>query len=309
MFQIYLPIAEVSVNVIVMLGLGLAVGFLSGMFGVGGGFLLTPLLMFTGVPPAIAVTTGANQIVATSLSGALAQWRRGNVDLTMGVLLIIGGLCGALPGVLLLKLLRAYGLANIVIQLIYVTLLGTIGWLMLIESVRVLRRERDGKPVSRKRPGQHSWVQRLPFKMRFRRSKLYISIIPPILTGSIAGLMVSLLGVGGGFIMIPAKIYVLRMPTRVAIGTSLFQIIFITAAVTLMQAVFNQTLDVVLAFILIIGGVIGSQFGANAGQKLRSEHIRALLALMVLAVAARLLFDLVVTPSELYSVFPLAGSR
>ena len=308
MFQIFLPIADVNVNVVVVLGLGAAVGFLSGMFGVGGGFLLTPFLMFAGIPPAVAVTTGANQIVATSLSGALAQWRRGNVDVTMGVVLIIGGLCGSLPGVLLLKLLRSYGLANIVIQLVYVTFLGSIGSLMLIESVRALRREREGNLVARKRSGQHSWIQRLPFKMRFRRSKLYISVIPPLLTGSIAGLMVSLLGVGGGFIMIPAKIYVLRMPTRVAIGTSLFQIIFITAAVTLMQAIFNQTLDVMLGFILIVGGVIGSQFGANAGQKLRSEHIRILLALMVLAVAVRLLLELVLKPSDLYSLVALTGS-
>jgi uncharacterized membrane protein YfcA len=305
MFQIYLPIADIDVNLLVMLGLGAAVGFLSGMFGVGGGFLLTPLLMFSGVPPAIAVTTGANQIIASSLSGALAQWRRGNVDVTMGIVLIIGGLCGALPGVLLLKVLRAYGLADVVIQLIYVSFLGVIGSLMLIESAQALRRARQGKPVGRKRPGQHTWVQRLPFKMRFRRSKLYISAIPPLMTGSVAGVMVSLLGVGGGFIMIPAKIYILRMPTRVAIGTSLFQIIFITSAVTLMQAVFNQTLDVVLAFILIVGGVIGGQLGVNSGQKLSGEHIRLLLALMVLAVAARLLFELVLKPSELYSIVPL----
>jgi len=308
-FEIYLPIADIDVNLMVVLGLGAAVGFLSGMFGVGGGFLLTPLLMFTGVPPAVAVTTGANQIVGTSFSGALVQWRRGNVDVTMGVVLIIGGLCGSLPGVLLLKLLRAYGLANVAIQLIYVTVLGTIGSLMLIESVLRLRRERQGKPVAGKRAGQHGWIQRLPFKMRFRRSKLYISVIPPLLTGAVAGLMVSLLGVGGGFIMLPAKIYILRMPTRVAIGTSLFQIIFITTSVTLMQAVLNHTLDVVLAFILIVGGVIGSQFGANAGQKLRTEHIRSLLALMVLAVAVRLLLELVLTPSDLYSMVALAASH
>jgi uncharacterized membrane protein YfcA len=306
MFQIYLPIADIDVNLVVMLGLGAAVGFLSGMFGVGGGFLLTPLLMFSGVPPAIAVTTGANQIVASSLSGALAQWRRGNVDVTMGIVLIIGGLCGALPGVLLLKLLRAYGLADVVLKLVYVSFLGVIGSLMLVESAQTLRRQRQGKPVARKRPGQqHTWVQRLPFKMRFRRSKLYISAIPPLMTGAVAGVMVSLLGVGGGFIMIPAKIYILRMQTRVAIGTSLFQIIFITSAVTLMQAVFNQTLDIVLAFILIVGGVIGGQLGVNAGQKLRGEHIRFLLALMVLAVAVRLLLELVLKPSELYSIVPL----
>ena len=210
---------------------------------------------------------------------------------------------------MLLKLLRESGLANIAIQLIYVTFLGTIGSLMLIESIRALGRERDGKPATRKRSGQHSWIQRLPFKMRFRRSKLYISVIPPLLTGAVAGLMVSLLGVGGGFIMIPAKIYILRMPTRVAIGTSLFQMIFITSLVTLMQAVFNHTLDIMLAVFLIMGGVIGSQFGTNAGQKLRTEHIRSLLAMIVLAVAVRLLLDLMLKPSDLYSIVAVVAPR
>ncbi|MEG6508579.1 sulfite exporter TauE/SafE family protein [Methyloligella sp. 2.7D] len=305
MLQVYLPIAEISVNLLVILTLGAAVGFISGMFGVGGGFLLTPFLIFLGIPPAIAVATGANQIVASSVSGALAQWRRGNVDTTMGGILIIGGLAGSIAGVLLVKALKAYGQADLAISLGYVTFLGTIGSLMLAESVRALRRERQGKPVSVRRPGSHNWVHGLPFKMRFKRSKLYISAIPPLLIGAMVGILVSVLGVGGGFIMVPAMIYLLRMPTSVVIGTSLFQIIFVTAAVTLLHAVFNQTLDILLAFLLIVGGVLGGQYGARAGQKLKGEQLRALLALMVLAVAIRLLIGLVVTPSDLYSIAPV----
>lgn len=302
MLQVYLPIAGISVNLAVILMLGATVGFVSGVFGVGGGFLITPFLMFLGIPPAIAVTTGANQIVASSVSGALAQWRRGNVDPKMGLMLIIGGLVGSLPGVLLIRVLQETGLADLVIPLVYVTFLGTIGSLMLVESARAIRRMRQGKPVSLKKPGERSWIHRLPFKMRFHRSKLYISVIPPIATGAVAGMLVSLLGVGGGFIMVPAKIYILRMPTSVAVGTSLFQIIFVTSAVTLMQAYFNHTLDVVLAFVLIIGAVLGGQYGVRAGQRLKGEHLRALLALLVLAVAIRLLIGLVVTPSDIYSI-------
>jgi uncharacterized protein len=305
MLQVYLPIAEISVNLVVLLMLGAAVGFLSGMFGVGGGFLLTPFLIFLGIPPAIAVTTGANQICASSVSGALAQWRRGNVDFKMGVVLIIGGLAGSAFGVLLVKILSAYGLADFFIYIGYVAFLGSIGALMLAESLRALRRERLGKPVSLRKPGERSWVHRLPFKMRFHRSKLYISVIPPLLTGAIAGILVSLLGVGGGFIMVPAKIYILRMPTSLAVGTSLFQIIFVTAAVTMMHALFNHSLDIVLAFILIIGGVLGGQYGVRAGQKLKGEQLRALLAMLVLAVAIKLLIGLLATPSELYSIAPL----
>jgi uncharacterized membrane protein YfcA len=308
MFQIYLPIAEISVNLLVMLGLGATVGFLAGMFGVGGGFLLTPFLMLSGIPPAIAVATGANQIVGASVSGTLAQWRRGNVDVQMGGILIAGGIAGAVVGVLLLKYLREAGQAGLIISLTYVCFLGSIGALMLWESINAIRRARAGKPVSARKSGQHIWIHGLPLKMRFPRSRLYISIIPPLVIGVLVGLLASFLGVGGGFIMVPAMIYLLRMPTNIVIGTSIFQIIFVTAIVTLLHATLNHTLDIVLAFLLIVGGVVGGQFGVRAGQKLRGEQLRALLALMVLAVAFRLLFDLVARPSNLYSIVPLAGA-
>jgi uncharacterized protein len=307
MFQIYLPIAEVSVNLLVMLGLGAAVGFLSGMFGVGGGFLLTPLLMFSGIAAPIAVATGANQVVATSVGGALAQWRRGNIDFHMGGILIAGGVVGAFAGVLLLKLLREAGQAGLIVSLTYVVLLGVVGTLMLSESLRALERTRGGKPPPARRSGQHNWIHRLPLKLRFPRSRLYISAIPPLVIGAVVGLLTAFLGVSGGFIMVPAMIYLLRMPTNIVIGTSIFQIIFITALVSVLHAGFSQTLDVVLALILAAGGVIGGQFGVRAGQKLRAEQLRALLAVIVLAVAIRLLFDLVLTPSELYSIVPTRG--
>jgi uncharacterized protein len=306
MFQVYLPIAELSVNILVMLGLGAAVGFLSGMFGVGGGFLLTPLLMFSGIPPAIAVATGANQIVGTSVSGTLAQWRRGNVDVRMGAVLIIGGVAGALAGVLLLQALQQIGQSGLIISLTYVVFLGVIGTLMLWESVRVIRRTRAGKKVTA-RSGQHNWIHGLPFKMRFPQSRLYISAIPPLVIGAVVGLLASFLGVGGGFIMVPAMIYLLRMPTNIVIGTAIFQIIFVTAVVTLLHATLNHTLDLLLAFILVIGGVIGGQFGVRAGHRFRGEQLRAMLAMVVLAVALGLLIDLVVEPAELYSIIPLAG--
>jgi uncharacterized protein len=307
MFQIYLPVAEISVNLLVMLGLGATVGFLSGMFGVGGGFLLTPLLMFSGVPPSIAVATGANQIVATSVSGALAQWRRGNIDIKMGWVLIAGGVVGALAGTLLLKVLREAGQAGLIISLTYVLFLGVIGALMLVESLRAMRRARAGKPVRARRAAQHNWVHGLPFKMRFPDSRLYISAIPPLVIGAVVGLLAAFLGVGGGFIMVPAMIYLLRMPTNIVIGTSMFQIIFVTAVVTMLHATLNQTLDVVLAALLVLGGVIGGQFGVRAGQKLTGEQLRALLALMVLAVAIRLLFDLVLRPADMFSIAPIAA--
>jgi uncharacterized membrane protein YfcA len=309
MLQVYLPIAEISVNLVVMLGLGAAVGFLSGMFGVGGGFLLTPFLMFSGIPPSIAVATGANQIVATSVSGALAQWRRNNIDFRMGAVLIVGGMGGALAGVFLLKILREAGQAGLIISLTYVALLGAVGVLMLTESLRAIRRTRAGKPASPRKPGQHNWIHGLPLKLRFPRSRLYISGIPPLVIGCVVGLLTAFLGVGGGFIMVPAMIYLLRMPTNVVIGTSIFQIIFVTSVVTILHAGFTHTVDVVLALILAAGGVIGGQFGVKAGQKFRGEQLRAMLALMVIAVALRLLFDLVLRPSELYSIAPaMAGA-
>ncbi len=309
MFQLYLPIAEMSVNMLTIIGMGAAVGFLSGMFGVGGGFLMTPLLIFSGVPAAVAVATEANQIVASSVSGALAQWRRNNVDLKMGTVLLSGGGIGTVAGVQVIKVLRESGQIELIIALLYVVFLGAVGILMLIESIGALRKARSGKPVARRRPGQHGWIHGLPFKMRFQRSKLYISAIPPFILGMLVGLLASIMGVGGGFIMVPAMIYLLRMPTNVVIGTSLFQIIFVTAFATVLHATTNQTVDVMLAMLLMFGGVIGAQFGVVVGQKLRGDQLRALLALLVLGVAVRLFFSLVLEPSELFSVGPVIGEE
>ncbi len=308
MLQVYLPIAEMSINIAMVLGMGAAVGFLSGMFGVGGGFLMTPLLIFTGIPPAVAVATEANQIVASSVSGALAQWRRSNVDIKMGLVMLIGGFVGSVVGVQLVKVLRDLGQIDLMIALSYVTFLGIIGFLMLIESLRAMSETRAGRTAKR-RSGQHNWIHGLPFKMRFKHSKLYISAIPPIIIGAIVGLLAAIMGVGGGFIMVPAMIYLLRMPTNVVVGTSLFQIIFVTALVTVLHATTNQTVDAVLALVLMLGGAIGAQFGVVAGQKLRGEQLRALLAVMVLIVALRLLVDLVLEPDELYTLAPLLGAK
>ncbi len=303
--QIYLPIAEMSVNAFLLLGMGGAVGFLSGLFGVGGGFLMTPLLIFSGIPPAVAVATEANQIVASSVSGVLAQWRRKAVDFKMGTVLLTGGVAGSGVGVFIFSRLREQGQVELLISLSYVVFLGTIGSLMLYESLRALRRHRAGMAPSSRKPGQHSWIHGLPFKMRFRQSKLYISAIPPLMIGFAVGVLAAIMGVGGGFIMVPAMIYLLRMPTNIVIGTSLFQIIFVTGLVTILHSVNSQTVDVVLALLLLTGGVIGAQIGVRVGHRLRGEQLRALLALMVLAVCFRLGFDLVSTPADLFSLSPL----
>ena len=307
--QIYLPIAEISVNIFTLLAMGGAVGFLSGMFGVGGGFLMTPLLIFSGIPPAVAVATEANQIVASSVSGALAQWKRGNVDIRMGTVLLIGGILGSLVGVQLVKVLRALGQVDLIISLSYVTFLGIIGSLMLVESINSIAKSKDGKTISQKRPGQHSWVHGLPFKVRFHTSKLYISSIPPLLIGCFVGLLAAIMGVGGGFIMVPAMIYLLRVPTNIVVGTSLFQIVFVTSLVTILHSTHNQTVDVVLALILMTGGVIGAQFGVRAGIKLKGEQLRAILAALVLVVCARMAYDLIVTPVEFFSITYFAGGH
>ncbi len=299
--QVYLPIAEVSVDVFLLLGLGGMVGFLSGLFGVGGGFLMTPLLIFIGIPPPIAVASEANQIVAASVSGVIAHWQRRNVDLKMGAVLLAGGIAGSFGGVALFSYLRTIGQIDLVIQLSYVFFLGTIGLIMLVESGRTIWRSRGGK-TTRRKLHQHYWVHRWPLKMRFRRSKLYISAIPPFLIGALVGVLAAIMGVGGGFLMVPAMIYLLGMPTVVAIGTSLFQIIFVTASVTFLQAVENQTVDAVLALLLLAGAVVGAQFGTRVGQLLRGEQLRGLLAMIVLAVVGKLIFDLVVTPGDLFSI-------
>ena len=300
--QIYLPIAEMSVNILTLIGMGGLVGFMSGMFGVGGGFLMTPLLIFVGIPPAVAVATEANQIVASSVSGGLAYWQRRAVDVRMGIILMTGGIAGSYAGVHLFKLLRELGQVDLLISLSYVLFLSVIGGLMLRESLNAIAATRRGQPLRARRPGAHSWILRLPLRMRFRQSKLYISVIPPLLIGFFVGTMSAIMGVGGGFIMVPAMIYLLRMPTNVVIGTSLFQIIFVTASVTILHSVENQTVDVLLAFLLMVGGVIGAQFGAIIGQRLRGEQLRDLLALIVLGVGLKLFIDLISQPDELFSV-------
>ena len=279
--QIYLPIAEMSVNIFLILGMGGGVGFLSGLFGVGGGFLMTPLLIFIGIPPAVAVATEANQIVASSVSGVLAHWRRGNVDFKMGVLLLIGGVIGSTFGGWLFTFLKGLGQIDLVIKL------------------NAIRQRNKRKP---KRSHSHNWMHGLPFKMRFRKSRLYISAVLPILIGIVVGILSAIMGVGGGFVMVPAMIYLLGMPTAVVVGTSLFQIIFVTANVTVLQSVSNQTVDIVLALLLLIGGVIGAQIGARFGSRMQGEHLRSLLALIVIMVCLKLTFDLVVTPSDIYSI-------
>jgi uncharacterized protein len=299
--DIYLPIAGVSLDVMALLVLGAAVGVLSGVFGVGGGFLLTPLLIFIGVPPAVAVASSANQLVGASVSGAIAHWRRGNIDFLMGGLMLIGGFAGSVLGVWLFAILRSIGQVELFISLAYALLLSTLGVLMMIESTRSLLRRRRGI-VTRRKLHQHTWLHGLPFKLRFRRSKLYTSALLPIILGFLVGILSAVLGVGGGFVMVPAMIYLLRMPTAIVPGTSLFQIIFVTAVVTLLQAVENNTVDVVLAMVLLIGGVVGAQLGTRWGARLRGEELRALLALIVLAVAAKLVFDLTVRPDNLFSL-------
>ena len=303
--QIYLPIAEMTVNVFVILGMGGAVGFLSGLFGVGGGFLMTPLLMFIGVPPAVAVGTEANQIVASSVSGVLAHMRRGNVDFKMGIVLTAGGFAGSALGVWIFSILRSLGQVELVISLSYVVFLGFIGGFMLWESLPgVLQRKSGAAPVSpeQRGAGRHTWIHGLPFKMRFNRSKLYISAILPLGVGFVVGILAAIMGVGGGFIMVPAMIYLIGMPTQVVIGTSLFQIIFVTANTTFLQATFNQTVDVVLALLLLVGAVIGAQIGARLATKLKGEQLRSLLALIVIGVALKLAADLVIAPSDPFSV-------
>ena len=299
--HIYLPIAEMSVNIFLILGMGGAVGFLSGLFGVGGGFLMTPLLIFIGVPPPVAVGTEANQIVASSVSGVLAHWQRGNVDFKMGFVLLLGGFFGSSLGVILFKYLQNLGQLDLVIKLSYVIFLGIIGFLMLWESSRTIIRSRSAA-ARRGKLHQHNWLHGLPFKMRFRKSKLYISAILPFLIGAIIGVLSAIMGVGGGFIMVPAMIYLLGMPTSLAIGTSLFQIIFVTANVTFLQALTVQTVDILLAVLLLTGAVIGAQFGSKYSVKMKGEQLRALLALLVLGVCVKMIFDLTATPSDLYSI-------
>ena len=299
--EIYLPIAEMSVHWLVILGLGGAIGFLSGLLGVGGGFLLTPLLIFTGIPSSVAVATTASHITASSMSGALAQWRKRALDLKMAAVMTAGGLAGTGFGVWLFALLRRAGQMDVVVSASYVVLLGSIGGLMLRESLATLRAARGGAPVPTGR-GDHLWIHGWPFKTRFPASRLYISIIPPVGIGFLVGMLSAILGVGGGFIVVPAMIYLLRMPTNVVIGTSLLQIIVVAAATTILQAVNNHAVDAMLALFLVAGGVIGAQFGVRMSARLRSEQLRLILAIIVIAVAVRLFYGLVVRPDAIYTI-------
>jgi len=306
--QVYLPIAEIPVNMFVIFGMGGAVGFLSGLFGIGGGFLLTPLLIFSGIPPAVSVATVTTQVVASSASAVVTYWRRKAIDLKLATMLLIGGVVGSLLGVILFDVLQSVGQLDLVISLAYVTFLGAIGSLMLIESVRAIRRRKSGARVTARRPGQHNWIHGLPFKMRFRQSKLYVSVLPILALGGIIGFLGTVLGIGGGFMMVPALIYLLRVPTNIVIGTSLLQIMFTMAAATIFHSIGTQTVDIVLALTLMIGGVIGAQFGARMGQNLRGDQLRLLLALLVLLVGMRFAIDLLLTPEDFYSIAIMKGA-
>jgi uncharacterized membrane protein YfcA len=305
--DIYLPIAGMSINFFLILGIGGLVGFLSGLFGVGGGFLLTPLMMMIGIPPAVAAASDSNQIVAAASSGAFAHWRLGNVDFKMGLIILIGGITGGTIGVQLVKVLRSVGNFEFVMKVVYVLMLGLVGGAMFIESLRTIRRSRGSSaaeaaaaPLSE--PKLSKLFAKLPLRMHFHRSGLNTSAIFPFSIGTAVGIMAALLGVGGGFIMVPAMIYIIGMPTIVAIGTDLFQIVLTSANVTLQQAFVNHTVDLLLALVLLAGSTIGAQFGAVAGKRLKGEQIRILLAVIVLAMTVKLFLDLVITPTDLVSL-------
>lgn len=299
---IYLPIAEMNINILLIVLIGMVVGGLSGLFGVGGGFLMTPLLIFLGIPPVVAVGTEAPHVLASSVSGVIAHWRRKNVDFKMGFFLLIGGVVGSTVGVNLFKILRIFGQIDIVIQILFLIFLGFIGFSMAFESAKTTISKYRTTSAIRTKLHQHSWIHGLPFKVRFHRSKLYISAIPPILIGFIVGLLSAMMGVGGGFIMIPALVYILGMSTNVVVGTSLFQIIFVTANSTFFQSYLNQTVDIVLAALMILGGVIGAQIGAKIGTKMKAEYLRGILAILVLTVCAKIFMDLTLTPDNLFSI-------
>jgi uncharacterized membrane protein YfcA len=300
--SIYLPIAEMNVNILLIILIGMVIGGLSGLFGVGGGFLMTPLLIFLGIPPVVAVGTEAPHVLASSVSGVIAHWRRRNVDFKMGFFLLIGGVLGSTVGVNLFKILSSYGQIDIVIQTLFVIFLGFIGFTMAFESAKTTITKYRTTSSIRTKLHQHSWIHGLPFKTRFHRSKLYISTIPPIIIGFFVGLLSAMMGVGGGFIMIPAMVYILGMSTNVVVGTSLFQIIFVTANSTFFQSYLNQTVDIVLASLMIVGGVIGAQIGARLGSKLKAEYLRGILAVLVLIVCAKIFTDMTLEPENLFSL-------
>jgi uncharacterized membrane protein YfcA len=307
--QVYLPIADLPVNIFVVFAMGIAVGFISGMFGIGGGFLMTPLLIFLGISPAVAVATVSSHIAASSFSGAITYWRRKALDLSLAAMLLIGGITGTAAGVWLFTYLRALGQLDLTISLSYVLLLGSVGGLMVAEGVRAIIRSRHGKPVELRRPGSHTWFHGLPFKLRFKQSRIYVSSIPVVTIGFIMGFIGAIMGIGGGFLLVPMLIYFLRVPTNVVIGTSMVLTLVTMATATVLHSITNHLVDVILALILMVGGVMGAQFGARAGQKMRSERLRLMLGILVLAVGVRFAVDLVMTPDDFYSIRQLEGAQ
>lgn len=301
--HIYLPIAETSLNIFIPLGLGALVGFFSGMFGVGGGFLITPLLIFCNIPPAIAVGSGVNQVIASSTMGAFDHFKRRTLDIKLGLFLSLAGLIGSLCGVYLFAALRSKGQLDLIISLLYVGLLGAVGLAMAMESVRaVLRARKTGADASPQRGKQHYFLQKLPWKMRFRASGIYVSLIPVLGLGFGIGILSSVMGVGGGFILVPALIYLLRVPTKIVIGTSLFQVSFVAAFTTIMQANANHSVDIVLAVLLMAGGIAGVSYGNRLGRRLKAEQLRLAMAALVLAIALWLGFQLIIRPASLFTL-------
>jgi len=307
--QVYLPIADLPVNIFVVFAMGIAVGFISGMFGIGGGFLMTPLLIFLGISPAVAVATVSSHIAASSFSGAITYWRRKALDLSLAAMLLIGGIGGTAAGVWLFTYLRALGQLDLTISLSYVLLLSSVGGLMVTESVRAIIRSRSGKPVELRRPGSHTWFHGLPLKLRFKQSRIYVSSIPVVMIGFIMGFIGAIMGIGGGFLLVPMLIYFLRVPTNVVIGTSMVLTLVTMATATVLHSVTTHLVDVILALILMVGGVTGAQFGARAGQKMRGERLRLMLGVLVLAVGLRFAVDLVMTPDDFYSIRQLEGAQ
>jgi uncharacterized protein len=305
--QIYLPIAELPLNIFLVLGIGLAVGFISGMFGIGGGFLMTPLLIFIGVSPAVTVASMASHIAASSFTGAITYWRKGALDLALALMLLSAGILGTATGVWLFTTLRAFDQLELMIGLSYVTLLTVVGGVMIYESLRAELRAHKGMPATLRRPGSHTWLHGLPFKLRFRRSKIYVSAIPVCGIGYLIGFVGAIMGIGGGFLLVPMLIYFLRVPTATVIGTSMVLTLVTMASATVMHAATNHLVDAVLALILMVGGVVGAQFGARTGQRMRGERLRLLLGLLVFAVGLRFAYALMVQPDDLYSIRHLGG--
>ncbi len=305
--QIYLPIADLPVNVFLVLGMGLAVGYMSGMFGIGGGFLMTPLLIFIGISPAVAVASVSSHIAASSFTGAITYWRRRAIDIALAMMLLSAGIVGTASGVWLFTFLRAVDQLDLMIGLSYVTLLSVVGALMIYESVQAELRARKGMPATLRRPGSHTWLHRLPFKLRFKRSKIYVSAIPVLAIGYIIGFVGAIMGIGGGFLLVPMLIYFLRVPTATVIGTSMVLTLVTMASATVMHATTNHLVDAVLALLLMVGGVVGAQFGARTGQRMRGERLRLLLGLLVFAVGLRFAYELVLQPDDLFSLRNVRG--